>query len=59
MAHFHKGSRNVTKTSVGEKVLTGVRTAGVVAGALKTVYEVCEGIYSVGQVVAPIVAALI
>ena len=59
MAHLHKGSRKVTKTSVGEKVLTGVRTAGEVAGALKTVYEVGKGIYSVGKVVAPIVAALI
>ena len=40
-------------------MLTGVRTAGEIAGALKTAYEVGKGIYSVGQAVAPIVAGLI
>ena len=56
MAHAHKGSN---KVSTGEKIISGVRTAGEVAGALKTVYEVGKGIYSVGRVVAPIVAGLI
>jgi hypothetical protein len=59
MGHIHKGSNKITKISVGEKMLTGVRTVGEIAGALKTVYEVGKGIYSVGKVVAPIVAALI
>ena len=59
MGHIHKGSNKVTKISVGEKMLTGVRTFNEIAGALKTVYEVGKGIYSVGRAVAPIVTALI
>ena len=56
MAYVHKGSSQI---SIGQKVITSLRTAGEVAGALKTAYEVGKGIYSVGRVVAPIVAALI
>jgi hypothetical protein len=59
MGHIHKGSNKMTKISVGQKMLTGVRTAGEIAGALKTAYEVGKGIYSVGKIVAPIVAGLI
>ena len=59
MGHIHKGSNKISKISVGEKMLTGVRTAGEIAGAMKTVYEVGKGIYSIGRVVAPIVAGLI
>ena len=49
MGHIHKGSNKMTKISVGQKMLTGVRTAGEIAGALKTAYEVGKGIYSVGR----------
>ena len=59
MGHIHKGSNKISKISVGEKMLTGVRTVGEIAGAMKTAYEVGKGIYSIGRVVAPIVAGLI
>ena len=58
MAHVHE-HKGAGKETVGQKVIDGVRTAGEVAGALRTAYEIGKGIYSVGKVVAPIVAGLI
>ena len=47
------------KTNIGQKILSGVQTASTIAGTLKTAYDVGKSIYSVGRVVAPIVAGLI
>ena len=47
------------KTNIGQKIVSGVQTASTIAGTLKTAYDVGKGIYSVGRVVAPIVAGLI
>ena len=51
MAHLHARKQLSTEhaQTVGQKLITGVRTA----------YEVGKGIYSVGRVIAPIVATLI
>ena len=61
MAHLHARKQLSTEhaQTVGQKLLTGVRTAGEVAGAVRTAYEVGKGIYSVGRLIAPIVATLI
>ena len=47
------------KTNIGQKIISGVQTASTIAGTLKTAYDVGKTIYSVGRVVAPIVAGLI
>ena len=47
------------KTNIGQKIASGVQTASTIAGTIKTAYEVGKGIYSVGRVIAPIVAGLI
>ena len=47
------------KTNIGQKIISGVQTASTIAGTLKTAYDVGKSIYSVGRVVAPIVAGLI
>ena len=57
MGHLAK-NHNI-KTNIGQKIVSGVHTASTIAGALHTAYEVGKGIYTVGKVVAPIVAGLI
>ena len=57
MGHIAKNPH--IKSTVGQKIISGVQTASSIAGTIKTAYEVGKGIYSVGRVVAPIVAALI
>ena len=56
MAHLAKNPN--IKSNIGQKIISGVQTAGTIAGTIKTVYEVGKGIYSVGRVIAPIVAGL-
>ena len=57
MGHLAKNPN--IKSNIGQKILSGAQTASKVAGTLKTAYEVGKGIYSVGKVVAPIIAGLI
>ena len=61
MAHLHTRKQlSLGQTpTVGQKIIDSVRTAGEVAGAVRTAYEVGKGVYSVGRVIAPIVATLI
>ena len=60
MGHLAAGLKNPNvKSNIGQKIVSGVQTASTIAGTLKTTYEVGKGIYSVGKVVAPIVAGLI
>ena len=47
------------KSPIGQKILSGVQTASSIAGTIKTAYEVGKGIYSVGRIVAPVIAGLI
>ena len=57
MGHLAKNPH--IKSNIGQKILSGVQTASSVAGTIKTAYELGKGIYSVGRIVAPIVAGLI
>ena len=57
MGHLAKNPNS--KSNLGQTILSGVQTASTIAGTLRTAYEVGKGIYSVGKVVAPIVAGLI
>ena len=57
MGHLAKNPH--IKSTVGQKILSGAQTASSIAGTIKTAYEVGKGIYSVGRIVAPIVAGLI
>ena len=57
MGHLSKNPN--IKSNIGQKIVSGVQTASTIAGTIKTAYEVGKGIYSVGGVVAPIVAGLI
>ena len=47
------------KSTIGQKIVSGVHTASAIAGTLKTAYEIGKGIYSVSKIVAPIIAGLI
>ena len=47
------------KSTIGQKIVSGVHTASAIAGTLKTAYEIGKGIYSVSKFVAPIIAGLI
>ena len=55
----HLATNPNIKSNIGQKIVSGVQTASTIAGTIKTAYEVGKGIYSVGNVVAPIVAGLI
>jgi hypothetical protein len=57
MGHLAKNPN--IKSNIGQKIVSGVQTASTIAGTLKTAYEVGKGIYSVGKIVAPIIAGLI
>ena len=57
MGHLAKNPN--IKSNIGQKIVSGAQTASKVAGTLKTAYEVGKGIYSVGKVVAPIIAGLV
>ena len=57
MGHLAK-NHNI-KTNIGQKIVSGAQTASTIAGVIKTAYEVGKSIYTVGKVVAPIVAGLI
>ena len=57
MGHLAKNPH--IKSTVGQRIVSGVQTASSIAGTIKTAYEVGKGIYSVGRVVAPIVTTLI
>ena len=57
MAHLSKSHTH--KTTIGAKILSGIRTTAEVAGAAKTIYDIGKGIYSVGRVAAPILGALL
>ena len=57
MAHLAKNPN--IKFNIGQKIISGVHTAGAIAGTIKTAYEVGKGIYSVGRVIDPLVAGLI
>ena len=57
MGHLAKNPH--IKSNIGQKIVSGVQTASSIAGTIKTAYEVGKGIYSVGRIVAPIVAGLI
>ena len=57
MAHLSKS--NTHKTTIGTKILSGIRTTAEVAGAAKTIYDIGKGIYSVGSIAAPMLGALI
>ena len=60
MGHLTTGHKNPNvKSNIGQKIVHGVQTASTIASTIKTAYEVGRGIYSVGTVVAPIVAGLI
>ena len=41
------------------KVVSGLKTAGQVAGALHTAYQVGKGLYSLGAAAAPYAALLL
>ena len=55
----HLAQNPTIPSKIGQKIVSGAQTASKVAGTLKTAYEVGKGIYSVGKVVAPIIAGLI
>ena len=57
MGHLAKNPN--VKFNIKQKLISGVQTASTIAGTLKTAYDVGKSIYSVGRVVAPIVAGLI
>ena len=57
MGHIAKNPH--IKSTIGQKILSGVQTASSIAGTIKTAYEVGKGIYSVGRIVAPVIAGLI
>ena len=57
MAHLSKSHTH--KTTIGTKILSGIRTTAEVAGAAKTIYDIGKGIYSVGRVAAPMLGALL
>ena len=50
---------SVVKSNIGQKIVSGVQTASTIAGTIKTAYDVGKTLYSVGKVVAPVVAGLI
>ena len=57
MAHLSKHPS--VKSNIGQKIVSGVQTASTIAGTIKTAYDVGKTLYSVGKVVAPVVAGLI
>ena len=60
MGHINNHNKNPhIKSTVGQKIVSGVQTASSIAGTIKTAYEVGKGIYSVGRIVAPVIAGLI
>ena len=57
MGHLAKNPH--IKSTIGQKILSGVQTASSIAGTIKTAYELGKGIYSVGRILAPVLAGLI
>ena len=57
MGHLAKNPH--IKSTIGQRIVSGVQTASSIAGTIKTAYEVGKGIYSVARIVAPVVAGLI
>ena len=55
----HPSKYHVHKTTIGTKIMSGIRPTAEVAGAAKTIYDIGKGIYSVGRVVAPMLAGII
>ena len=57
MGHLAKNPN--IKSTIGQRIVSGAQTASSIAGTIKTAYEVGKEIYSVGRIVAPVVAGLI
>ena len=55
----HLSKHPSIKSNIGQKIVSGVQTASTIAGTIKTAYDVGKTLYSVGKVVAPVVAGLI
>ena len=58
MALRQTNNNSLNVSSIGQKVVTGARTGIEIAGALKSIYELGEGLYTAGRTITPLLGLL-